>query len=186
MEAKFPRFLEFSLTGPHGQDLLGMAKLMGGKKVTRTVSKILDELKLRNLLLHKGPPSDPNRGSSERKPLDNRARVVQELVDTERKYVQDLETLQEYMRALEADEVLGKDLIHILFANLNALVDFQRRFLIRVETQNDRPFEQQDWGTLFVEYVSFISKITGLGSFLNLCPVSVESRRNVYSKTETR
>lgn len=185
MEAKFPRFLEFSLTGPHGQDLLGKAKLMGGKKVTRTVSKILDVLKQRNLLLHK-KPSDPNRSSSERKPLDNRARVVQELVDTERKYVQDLETLQEYMRALEADEVLGKDLIHILFANLNALVDFQRRFLIRVETQNDRPFEQQDWGTLFVEYVSFTSKITRLGSFLNLCPVSVESRRNVYSKTETR
>lgn len=168
MEAKFPRFLEFSLTGPHGQDLLGKAKLMGGKKVTRTVSKILDVLKQRNLLLHK-KPSDPNRSSSERKPLDNRARVVQELVDTERKYVQDLETLQEYMRALEADEVLGKDLIHILFANLNALVDFQRRFLIRVETQNDRPFEQQDWGTLFVEYVSFTSKITRLGSFLNLC-----------------
>lgn len=183
MEAKFPRFLEFSLTGPHGQDLLGKAKLMGGKKVTRTVSKILDVLKLRNLLLHRGP-SDPNRSSSERKPLDNRARVVQELVDTERKYVQDLETLQEYMRALEADEVLGKDLIHILFANLNALVDFQRRFLIRVETQNDRPFEQQDWGTLFVEYVSFT--FTRLSSFLNLCPVSVESRRNVYSKTETR
>lgn len=158
---------------------------MGKKKVTRTVSRILDVLKKRNLLLQKGP-SDPNRSSSERKPLDNRARVVQELVDTERKYVQDLETLQEYMRELQDDEVLGKDLIHILFANLNALVDFQRRFLIRVETQNDRPFEQQDWGTLFVEYVSFTSRITKLGSFLNLSIISVESRRNVFNKTETQ
>lgn len=122
-------------------------------KVTRTVSKILDVLAQKNLLLHKGP-SD-NRSSSERKPLDNRARVVQELVDTERKYVQDLETLQEYMKELEADEVLGKDQIHILFANLNGLVDFQRRFLIRVETQNDQPFEKQQWGMLFVEYVGF-------------------------------
>ncbi|KAH8149360.1 uncharacterized protein LAJ45_06439 [Morchella importuna] len=122
----------------------------GFVKVTRTVSKILDVLAQKNLLLHKGP-SD-NRSSSERKPLDNRARVVQELVDTERKYVQDLETLQEYMKELEADEVLGKDQIHILFANLNGLVDFQRRFLIRVETQNDQPFEKQQWGMLFVEY----------------------------------
>jgi RhoGEF domain len=117
------------------------------------VSKILDELKRRNLLLNKGP-SDPNRSSSERKPLDNRARVVQELVDTERKYVQDLETLQDYMRELEADDVISKDLIHVLFLNLNQLVDFQRRFLIRVETQNDLLPEQQSWGALFVEYVS--------------------------------
>lgn len=115
----------------------------------------MDELKGRNLLLNK-KPSDPNRSSSERKPLDNRARVVQELVDTERKYVQDLETLQDYMRTLEADEVISKDLIHVLFLNLNQLVDFQRRFLIRVETQNDLLPEQQSWGALFVEYVSWI------------------------------
>jgi len=111
---------------------------------------------MRNLLLKK-KPSDTNRSSSERKPLDNRARVVQELVDTERKYVQDLETLQDYMRTLEANEVISKDLIHVLFLNLNQLVDFQRRFLIRVETQNDLLPEQQSWGALFVEYVSWIN-----------------------------
>lgn len=160
-----------------------MAKFVG-IKVTRTVSKILDVLKQRNLLLNKGP-SD-NRSSSERKPLDNRARVVQELVDTERKYVQDLETLQDYMRALEADEILQKDLIHILFANLNALVDFQRRFLIRVETQNDLPFEQQNWGTLFVEYVSFTWRVTMLDVFLNTILFSVGSQRNGSSRMETR
>jgi cell division control protein 24 len=114
--------------------------------------------------LNKGP-SDPNRSSSERKPLDNRARVVQELVDTERKYVQDLETLQEYMRALEADEVISKDLIHILFLNLNQLVDFQRRFLIRVETQNDLRPEQQSWGALFVEYVSWTNVAFSIAGF---------------------
>lgn len=67
--------------------------------------------------------------------------------------MQDLEILQEYMRCLEREEVVSKDLIHNLFLNLNQLVDFQRRFLIRVETQNDLPGEQQNWGSLFVQYV---------------------------------
>lgn len=123
----------------------------GFVKVTKTVTKILDILKERNLLLNRGN-SDQSTDTSEKKPLDNCARIVKELVDTERKYVQDLEILQEYMRCLEREEIVSKDLIHNLFLNLNQLVDFQRRFLIRVETQNDLPPEQQDWGNLFVQY----------------------------------
>lgn len=86
--------------------------------------------------------------------MDSKARIIQELVETERKYVQDLENLQDYMRCLEREEIVTKDLIHSLFLNLNQLVDFQRWFLIRVETQNSRPPEQQRWGELFVGYVS--------------------------------
>jgi cell division control protein 24 len=97
--------------------------------------------------------ADQNADNGEKKPLDNRARIVKELVDTERKYVQDLEALQDYMRCLEREEVVSKDLIHNLFLNLNQLVDFQRRFLIRVETQNSLSEEQQNWGHLFVQYV---------------------------------
>lgn len=47
---------------------------------------------------------------------------------------------------------MTRDLIHNLFMNLDALVDFQRRFLIRVETQNEQPPELQNWGNLFVSY----------------------------------
>lgn len=119
--------------------------------MTRTVQKILDILKERDLLLNRG--STEASPEAEKKPLDSRARVVKELVDTERKYVQDLEILQEYMRCLEREEVVSKDLIHNLFLNLNQLVDFQRRFLIRVETQNSLQPEQQNWGNLFVQYV---------------------------------
>lgn len=121
--------------------------------MTRTVQRILDILKERNLLLERG--STEASPEAEKKPLDSRARVVKELVDTERKYVQDLEILQEYMRCLEREEIVSKDLIHNLFLNLNQLVDFQRRFLIRVETQNDLQPEQQNWGNLFVQYVRF-------------------------------
>ena len=120
--------------------------------MTRTVTKILDILKTRNLLLNRGATEGGE--AQEKKPLDSRDHVVQEMVNTERKYVQHLENLQEYMRALEREEIVSKDVIHNLFLNLNNLVDFQRRFLIRVETQNDRSPKEQNWGSLFVQYVS--------------------------------
>ena len=120
--------------------------------MTKTVSRILDELQARNLLL-KRSDREGDQDTATAKPMDNRARVVQELVDTERKYVQDLEALQDYMRALQTSEV-APDLIHNMFLNLNSLVDFQRRFLIRVETVYAQSPEQQRWGQVMVSHVS--------------------------------
>lgn len=121
-------------------------------KVTKAVSRVLDELEARNLLLKR------NDGEGDQdiaaKPMDNRGRVVQELVDTERKYVQDLEALQDYMKTLQASEVAPPDLIHNMFLNLNSLVDFQRRFLIRVETVYAQPPQQQRWGQVMISHVS--------------------------------
>lgn len=125
--------------------------------MTKTVTKILDILQKRNLLL-KREDAGPNSEAAVNQPLDPRARIVKELVDTERKYVQDLEILQEYSRQLEKEEIVSKDVLHNMFLNLNQLVDFQRRFLIRVETQNSLPAEQQNWGSLFVQYVSTHTK----------------------------
>lgn len=92
--------------------------------------------------------------NADKLPLDNRAKVVQELVETERKYVQDLEALQHYMQALQASDIVTSDFIHNMFLNLNSLVDFQRRFLIRVETLYDMPPEQQRWGHIMLSHVS--------------------------------
>lgn len=110
--------------------------------------KILDILRDRKLLLNRGA-SDMAVVQTPQGPLDSRARIIQELVETERKYVQDLENLQDYMRYLDKEEAVTKDLMHGLFLNLNQLVDFQRRFLIKVETLNSSPPEQQNWGSLF-------------------------------------
>ncbi|TGZ77324.1 hypothetical protein EX30DRAFT_311449 [Ascodesmis nigricans] len=120
----------------------------GFVKVTKTVMKILDILRDRKLLLNRGA-SDMAVVQTPQGPLDSRARIIQELVETERKYVQDLENLQDYMRYLDKEEAVTKDLMHGLFLNLNQLVDFQRRFLIKVETLNSSPPEQQNWGSLF-------------------------------------
>lgn len=61
-------------------------------KVAKTVSLILDKLEERNLLLKRKKVLRYDQDI--KKPKDNRAKVVAELLDTERKYVQDMETLQ--------------------------------------------------------------------------------------------
>jgi cell division control protein 24 len=44
------------------------------------------------------------------------------------------------------------DVLHQIFLNINAILDFQRRFLIRVETTNTAAVENQRWGAPFVMY----------------------------------
>ena len=55
------------------------------------------------------------------------------------------------MRELQNHKVLSLDTIHYLFGNLNALVDFQRRFLIMVEDMAEKPAQEQRIGLLFVQ-----------------------------------
>lgn len=82
----------------------------------------------------------------------HRQHVIHELVQTERTYVQHLEMLQEFKKAVEEQGVIPGDAVHDIFLNLNSLLDFQRRFLIRVEQTNDKPEDEQNWGALFVLY----------------------------------
>ncbi|RPA79294.1 hypothetical protein BJ508DRAFT_143744 [Ascobolus immersus RN42] len=139
-----------------GEDVFMISELYsedtnGFVKVTKVVARILDELQARGLLM-KRSVTETDALSAEKGPMSNRSKVVQELVDTERKYVQDLEVLQSYMNALTKSEIVTLDFIHMMFLNLNSLVDFQRRFLIKVESLNILPPEQQRWGKLFLEF----------------------------------
>lgn len=78
--------------------------------------------------------------------------VITELMNTERDYVQHLETLQQFKNMIEQYGAIPGDAVHGIFLNLNALLDFQRRFLIRIEQQNSLEASQQNWGLLFVQY----------------------------------
>lgn len=124
-------------------------------QVTKTVSRLLDEIESKGLLMRRSTPVGGENGSQEKGPMSNRQRCVHELVETERKYVQDLENLQDYMNALQAAEVVSQDIIHEMFLNLNALIDFQRRLLIRLETNYHLPPEKQRWGKVFKAHVRF-------------------------------
>lgn len=84
--------------------------------------------------------------------MSYRDHVVAELVNTERKYVQDLENLHELKKVIEQKGVIPGDVVHDIFLNINAILDFQRRFLIKIETTNSQPDDQQQWGMPFTNY----------------------------------
>ncbi|KAF9545816.1 hypothetical protein EC957_010444 [Mortierella hygrophila] len=121
----------------------------GFVKVIKTVSMVLDRMEDQGLLRARRT----KRNSDPAKPTDNRAKVVNEILETERSFVQDLEKLQAYMRALQNDgTVISPETIHLIFANLNALVDFQRRFLIAIETNAAFPPQDQNFGQCFLTH----------------------------------
>jgi cell division control protein 24 len=84
--------------------------------------------------------------------MSYRDHVVAELVNTERKYVQDLENLFELKKKIEQKGVIPGDVVHDIFLNINAILDFQRRFLIKIETTNSQPDHRQEWGLPFANY----------------------------------
>ncbi|SPO36813.1 related to CDC24 - GTP/GDP exchange factor for Cdc42p [Pseudozyma flocculosa] len=118
----------------------------GFVKVVRTINRLLDVFEERGLLIENKRATEHDDLET---PSDDRAKVVRELLTTERKYVQDLEVLQSYARALAQNDILPPDTLHHLFGNLNKLVDVQRRFLICVEENVRRPADEQHFGHVF-------------------------------------
>jgi cell division control protein 24 len=100
-----------------------------------------------------------------------RANIIRELIETERKYVQDLEAmlvctpqcfmqslfisslLQSYAQQLRSHDIVSSDTIHKLFPALSNLADSQRKFLITIEATFELPWEEQDWGKCFSDHV---------------------------------
>ncbi|KAL8933218.1 MAG: hypothetical protein Q9216_006468 [Gyalolechia sp. 2 TL-2023] len=146
-DLKIPANECFLITDLYGVDTTGFVK------VTKVVNRVLDRLDERGLLL----PSDPRFADVAEKPgpgsqITHIQHVVREIVQSERTYVQHLELLQQAKNEIEAGGNVPGDSIHDIFLNLNALLDFQRRFLIRIEQQNSLPESQQNWGQLFIQY----------------------------------
>ncbi|TFY68786.1 hypothetical protein EVJ58_g791 [Rhodofomes roseus] len=77
--------------------------------------------------------------------------IVRELVETERKYVQDLEVMQRYSQAATQMNALDRETIHLLFPGLKDLLNFQRKFLIKLESMAEQSWGDQSWGTPFME-----------------------------------
>ncbi|KAJ1833143.1 Guanine nucleotide exchange factor for Cdc42p [Coemansia sp. RSA 2711] len=122
-------------------------------KVLKTIEIVVDTVQSRGLLDTSRVVEKPSARFAEAQlgpPQDNRERAVKEFVETERKYVHDLELLQAYMDELTKRNVISSDSIRYMFANLNSIVDFQRRFLIGVEANASQPPEDQHFGAVFV------------------------------------
>jgi cell division control protein 24 len=61
--------------------------------------------------------------------------------------------LQAYAMELDRRRIISQDLIQQMFPNLANILDFQRRFLIRLETTFDQTPSEQRWGQEFVDCV---------------------------------
>ena len=130
----------------------------GFLKVIKLVDRVLDILKLSGKL-HVSTDSEPSRDGTdspasiiEKPKMTKRMYILRELVETERQYVHHLQNLQALKKELEEIGSLKGDAIHNMFLNLNNILDFAQRFLIRVEQQNELPEHQQNWGAMFVRY----------------------------------
>ncbi|KAF2204547.1 hypothetical protein GQ43DRAFT_153594 [Delitschia confertaspora ATCC 74209] len=148
LELKFPSEECFIITDLYGDDTTGFVK------VAKVVNRVLDILVQYGIINPDNDISDGASTTSTIKKRTQREHIIDELVKTERTYVQHLELLQEFKKQVEEKGVIPGDRVHDIFLNLNALLDFQRRFLIRVEQTNAMPPEEQNWGNLFVLYKS--------------------------------
>jgi cell division control protein 24 len=136
----------FVLSDLFGDDTTGFVK------VTQVINVVLDEAENRGFLLTSDTANMAPSAVAASTQMSYRDHVVRELVDTERKYVQDLENLHELKKTIEQKGVIPGDVVHDIFLNINAILDFQRRFLIKIETTNSQPDSRQEWGLPFVNY----------------------------------
>jgi cell division control protein 24 len=111
-------------------------------RIVKTVARVM------------GAVTVDERGIGEIAISDDRSKVVRELIETERKYVQDLELLLRYKNELSNAELISSEQIHVLFPNLNEIVDFQRRFLVGLECNNKVPNKYQRIGSIFIHAAS--------------------------------
>lgn len=85
---------------------------------------------------------------------DDRSKVFKEIIESERKYVQDIELLCQYKDELIQQDLISNEHIHILFPNLNEIIDFQRRFLNGLECNINVPTKYQRIGSIFIHAAS--------------------------------
>ncbi|KAI8590944.1 Pleckstrin homology domain-containing protein, partial [Geranomyces variabilis] len=150
----------FSISGLYKDDTNEFVKLV------ETISIVVQKIENMGLFPPRRPLPflTPSNGLAANVPSDNRAKVVAEMLNTERQYSTDLEKLQHYQRELQSQNIVPRDMILRLFANLDELLDFQRRFLLQMEATLSLPPAEQRLGQLFIQNVKNVA-------LLSRCPV---------------
>ncbi|CAI8504579.1 unnamed protein product [Pichia kudriavzevii] len=81
---------------------------------------------------------------------DSRSKIVKELIETERRYVKDLDIMVQYRDDLVSSQSILSEDINMLFPQLNEIIDFQRKFLIGLECSASVPHIYQRIGSVFI------------------------------------
>ncbi|OSX66219.1 hypothetical protein POSPLADRAFT_1132368 [Postia placenta MAD-698-R-SB12] len=120
-----------------------------------------------------------------------RYNIVRELVETERKYVQDLEVMQKYSIAASQMNVMDQETLQRLFPGLNKLLNFQRKFLIKLESIAELSPNDQSWGVPFMEneeefavYEPYCALYTSASDIMLQEMQNLTALDNVLSKSE--
>ncbi|KAM3913455.1 dynamin-binding protein isoform 2-T2 [Leptodactylus fuscus] len=83
--------------------------------------------------LEDGPSAATTTENSEMRMLEKRSKVIEELLQTERDYLRDLETCVEHiMLPLQATELLNVD-FEVLFGNIHSVINVTKKFLGALE-----------------------------------------------------
>ncbi|KAI2267159.1 Guanine nucleotide exchange factor for Cdc42p, partial [Ophidiomyces ophidiicola] len=141
-DLEFPQQECFLITDLYGESTTGF--------VIKMVNRVLDILEMHGQL-YKPSISDSNPVERKTK-LTRREHILKEMLETERDYVHHLQNLQALKKELEETGALNGDTSHQIFLNLNNLLDFAQRFLIRMEQHNALAEESQNWGELFINH----------------------------------
>ncbi|KAK2732348.1 hypothetical protein FQN57_002934 [Myotisia sp. PD_48] len=153
-ELEFPQQECFLITDLYGDSTTGFVKArfsQDGPLVIKMVNRVLDILEVQGQL-SKVSSSTTRSSPNEKVKLTQREHILKEMLETERDYVHHLQNLQSLKKELEETGALTGDSSHQIFLNLNNLLDFAQRFLIRMEQHNALPEEDQNWGELFLNH----------------------------------
>jgi cell division control protein 24 len=141
----------FIKVGPHHSRLPG-EDLLTRLQVIKMVNRVLDILEMQGQLRRPSAVASVSQGDKGAVvKLTKRQHILKELLETERDYVHHIQNLQALKKELEETGALTGDTSHQIFLNLNNLLDFAQRFLIRMEQHYALPEERQDWGHLFID-----------------------------------
>ncbi|KAI0113575.1 Rho guanyl nucleotide exchange factor [Nemania sp. FL0031] len=143
-QLQFPPEKCFMVTDLMNNDTTGFVKAI------QVINQVLDIAEEGGHLLQLQPYPEDGGFEAPTQQMTYRDHVIRELVDTERKYVQDLENLHDLRKCLQDKVAIPGDTVYQIFLNLNGILDFQRRFLIRIETTNSMPQTAQQWGSPFI------------------------------------
>ncbi|KAH6967724.1 Dbl homology domain-containing protein [Ilyonectria sp. MPI-CAGE-AT-0026] len=138
-------------------DTFGVADLMGDDtndfvKVIHTINFVLNLAASDYLKQLQSNPEDRTLCLNTGSQMAYRDLITRELVETERKYVANLENLYDLKKSLEEMDTIPGEKIEQICPKIDAILDFQHRFLSQLETINSMPSSSQHWGTPFLMY----------------------------------
>lgn len=142
----FPQQDCFLITDLYGESTTGFIK------VIKMVNRVLDILEMQGQLKRPSESSTAPNQTGKGGKLTKKEHILKELLETERDYVHHLQNLQALKKELEETGALTGDASHQIFLNLNNLLDFAQRFLIRMEQHYALPEDVQNWGELFIQH----------------------------------